>query len=224
LEFEKEIFNFEKNLIMKKLSFLLLSLVVLFSACSKKKQSTTLDGDTDIPINIVGNIFNSGSSLFPGNAQILSSSGGEITVKAQVQLPLGNPLTSLIPSGMKDNTGNLNTELRFKSTSEGILEYSLNADQDPFVIARYDAKVGDKYTLRKSDGNTITRTVTAVSTEDDYFWNWMYIKTVTVEQDSRIPGVARIVYNANHKFGLVGVDIYMEDGSVVKVPIYPYNY
>jgi hypothetical protein len=66
--------------------------------------------------------------------------------------------------------------------------------------------------------------VTAVSSTDDYFWNWMYIKTVTVEQDSRIPGVARIVYNANHKFGLVGVDIYMEDGSVVKVPIYPYNY
>lgn len=209
---------------MKKLSILLLAMMVLFAGCSKKKQSTTLGGETDIPLNIVGNIFNSGSSLFPGNAQILSSSGGDVTLRAQVQLPLGNPLANLIPAGMKDGTGNLNTELRFKATSEGILEYSLNSDQKPFVIARYDAKVGDKYTLRKSDGNTITRTVTAVSSDDDYFWNWMYIKTVTVEQDSRIPGVARIVYNANHKFGLVGIDIYMEDGTVTKIPIYPYNY
>jgi hypothetical protein len=208
---------------MKKLS-ILFCVLVLFAACKKDKQSTTLSGDTDIPLNIVGNIFNSGSSLFPGNGTILQNNGGDLTIRTQVVLPPGNPLSQLVPSGMKDATGNLNTELRFKQTSEGILEYSLNSDQKPFVIVRYDAKVGDKYTLRKGDGNTITRTVTYVSSEDDYFWNWMLIKVVTVEQDSRIPGVARIVYNANHKFGMVGVLIYMEDGSIVNVPIYPQNY
>ncbi|MEI6456653.1 MAG: hypothetical protein WCO93_10225 [bacterium] len=209
---------------MKKLSIFLVMVMILSAGCSKKKQSTTLEGDTDIPLNIVGNIFSSGSFLFPGNAQILQNNGGDLILKTQISLPVGNPLTALIPSSMKDATGNLNTELKFKQTSEGILEYSLNSDQAAFVIVRYDAKVGDKYTLRKGDGNTITRTVTYVSTEDDYFWSMMLIKVITVEQDSRIPGVARIVYNANHKFGMVGVLIYMEDGSVVNLPIYPQNY
>jgi len=209
---------------MRKISFLVLCVLILFGACKKNKLSTTLGGDTDIPLNVVGNVFTSGSSVFTGNASIVESSGGDVTLLVQVALPPSNPLSQLIPPGMKDATGNLNAQLKFKSTSEGILEYSLNSDQKPFVIVRYDAKVGDKYTLSKGDGNTITRTVTAVSTDDDYFWNWMYIKTVTVEQDSRIPGVARIVYNANHKFGMVGVEIFMEDGTSVKIPISPQNY
>jgi hypothetical protein len=50
------------------------------------------------------------------------------------------------------------------------------------------------------------------------------IKTITVEQDSRIPGISKIVYRFNHKFGLVSAEVIAEDGSKVSSQFYPANY
>ncbi|MEI7828498.1 MAG: hypothetical protein WCI31_01945 [Prolixibacteraceae bacterium] len=47
----------------------------------------------------------------------------------------------------------------------------------------------------------------------------MLIKTMTVEQDSRIPGVNKIVYITNHKYALVAVVIYMNDGTSTKISL-----
>jgi hypothetical protein len=129
----------------------------------------------------------------------------------------------LIPSVYKDSQGRLNTELKYKITSEGIQDYA-NLDSEPFTMVKYDCKVGDTYKLTKTDGKTITRTVTEKSTEDDYSWGWLMIKTITVEQDSRIPGISKIVYRFNHKFGLVSAEVVAEDGSKVSSQFYPANY
>lgn len=124
----------------------------------------------------------------------------------------------MIPANLKDATGKLNTTVKYKNTSEGILDYT-NKDGKPFVIVNYSSNVGDKYTLTKSDGNTITRTVTAKSETDDYpvSGGFMLIKTMKVEQDSRIPGVTKIVYITNHKFGLVAIQVFMDDGTSSKI-------
>jgi hypothetical protein len=100
------------------------------------------------------------------------------------------------------------------------LDYT-NKDGKPFVIVNYSSNVGDKYTLTKSDGTTITRTVTGKTEVDDYpvMGGFMFIKTMTIEQDSRIPGVNKIVYITNHKYALVAVVIYMNDGTSTKISL-----
>jgi hypothetical protein len=179
-------------------------------------------------MNTVGNTFSSmvtvGGTYYPvdENVVVTNNNGGVITLQVTATLP-STPLTNLIPAGFFDQAGHINTEIKFKNTSEGIVDY-FNADGKPFLLVNYNASVGDKYTCTKSDGSTITRKVTAKSTTDDYPWGLMYIKTVTVEQDSRIPGVSKIIYNANHKFGLVGIELVMEDGTSTKIALYPANY
>lgn len=202
--------------------------LLLLSAC-KKDKSTTIGGDTDIPLNTIGNTFgttvNINGEYFDPNEDItlISNDNGVITLKVKANLPPGNPLADLIPAEYKDAEGNLDCNIRFTNTSEGIMDY-FNLDQESFVLVRYDAKVGDTYKLKKSNGVTITREVTYKSTDDDFPYGFMYIKVIDVEQDSRIPGVSKIVYHTNHKFGLAGVEIFMEDGTSSSMLIYPMDY
>jgi hypothetical protein len=210
---------------MKKISLLVIAFLGLI-ACEKDNgsgSSTNVGGDTNVPMNTVGNVFSSsvvaGDIYFTPSGVVSENNEGVITVDIAGALPADFPLASLIPASYKDASGNLNTQLKFKNTSEGIVDY-LNSDGSPLVLVKYSASVGDKYILEKTDGTTITRTVTAKSTTDDYAYGFYMIKTITVEQDSRIPGVEKIVYNANHKFGLVGIQIVMEDGTSTYIYLY----
>ena len=78
-------------------------------------------------------------------------------------------LQRLSATKFKDASGNLNYDMKVKMTDEGLLDYT-NIDHKPFVLVRYDAAVGDKYTLDLSDGTTMTREVVKKSTTDDYGW------------------------------------------------------
>lgn len=209
---------------MKTISFLV-AMVLLLSSCdwldsiSKAEDSGSLGGSTSIGVNTVGNTFSSavkiGGTAFAANSSIKVTSieNGVATIHVNAKLPSNLPVTKLIGNDAKDASGNLNYDLKAKMTDEGILDYT-NKDHSPFVLVRYDSKVGDTYTLKKSDGSTITRKVVSKSTTDDYGWSGMLIKTINVEQDSRIPGIKKIEYIANHKFGLVGIKFYLEDGTV----------
>jgi hypothetical protein len=127
-------------------------------------------------------------------------------------------LANLLPPSVIDGDGNINADMKLKITTEGIQDYN-NKDGKAHTIVKYSANVGDTYKLTKSDGTTITRTVTEKSTTDDFPWGLFLIKTITVEQDSRIPGVKKIIMKANHKFGLVFVSFVMEDGTVLSTVI-----
>lgn len=206
-------------------NFFLFALVAIFLiSCEENgsvKSSTTLGGSTDLPMNELGNTFNSVTLINGQNyytsaqIEVVENAEGITTISVNANIPDELPFASLVTPDMKDANGNLDVELKFKNSTDGVLDYN-NLNQKPFVIGKYDAKVGDKYILEKSDGKTITRTVTAHSTDDDFSWvggQWLYLKTVTIEQDSRIPGVDKLVYNINHKYGLVGIEVVMEDGS-----------
>jgi hypothetical protein len=108
-----------------------------------------------------------------------------------------------------------------KITENGIMNVY---DEGNLLLVNYNtASVGDKYSL-KTGGRTIEREVTAKSTEDDFFWGWMLIKTIDIEETGRgIPGVNKVTYFTNHKFGLVGLKVEFEDGSVKQVGIYSTN-
>lgn len=200
---------------------------IMLFACNKNNKdsdnSTTLGGDGNLAANAVGYTYSTSSNI-PGVTanliKVLSNNNGDVTVQVKATLPNpGNTLTNLIPANLKDASGNLDMTFKFKNTTEGILDYT-NLDGKPFVVVKYDANVGEKYTLTKSNGVTITRTVTSKSTTDDYPYGFFNIKVMKVDQDSRIPGISRIRYIANHKFGLVGVELLMEDGGTYTINVF----
>lgn len=211
----------------------LLALLLIVASCdllnseSKSKSSSSIGGSTDIPINTVGNTFQNyvsvGGKNYSGSIKITEVKDGVSTVQFKAAVPTGIPALQGIKPKYKDAQGNLVCEGQFKMTDEGILDYN-NKDHKPFVLVNYDAKVGDKYTLKKSDGTEIVREVVRVSSKDDYYWNGMIIKTVDVEQSSHIPGVQKIEYFTNHKFGVVAVRVYMEDGTKPQLDLYPGTY
>jgi hypothetical protein len=218
---------------MKKI-IILSVFAIAVASCSSfdlfNSSSSSIGGSTDIPINTVGNNFSPSvylgtGSFYTGTTSILISeiNDGVATIHFTAALPTNQPILNGIKSKYLDSKGNLDCEGTFKMTDKGILDYN-NIDHEPFVLVKYDAKVGDKYTLKKSNGETITREVVRKSSEDDFYWGGMIIKTIDVEQDSRIPGVEKLEYFTNHKFGLVAVKVYLEDGTFSQLNLYPTNY
>ncbi len=118
-----------------------------------------------------------------------------------------------IPGTVTINGNSVEMTIHAKATDEGI-QVVFN-DGTRFTLAKYDAKVGDKYTAEVG-GSTITNEVVAVSSDNDYLWGLggMYIKVVTVKSTSSLPGISYVEHYYNHKFGFVGLAIHFEDGSV----------
>jgi len=222
---------------MKKLLYFLSAILVLtIASCSlfeKEEDENELGGETNVPLNQVGNTFdvysiNLNGTYVPVDAsiEVINSKDGLATVQVVADLkshPELSAINEMIPGQYKDSQGRLNTTTKFKITSDGIQDH-INLDEKPQTMVKYDCKVGDTYKLTKTDGRTITRTVTAKSDQDDFPYGFMYIKTITVEQDSRIPGVDKIVYRFNHKFGLVHAEVHAEDGSKIGTYVYTANY
>ena len=222
---------------MKKIPVFLFAGLLLTAACSKKDSdnststtpststsSSSIGGDGNLTNNSVGYAYTCTSDIAGVTASsvtVTSHDGnGLVTLRVKAKVPTsGNSLTSLIPSSYVDASGNVDVTGKYKNTTEGILDYT-NSDGAPFVVVNYNSNVGDKYVLKKNNGQTITRTVTYKSTTDDYPYGLMNIKVMKVEQDSRISGIKKIEYVANHKFGLVAVLFYMEDGTTKKVSVY----
>ncbi len=205
----------------------------LFFACDKDESNdpNSLGGDVKTEISNVGDEFDLsvqvGDQYVNLNDQIkvISNNNGLVTmnIKANVsQAPKIKQLLDKIPGNVYDAQGNIDANVQLKVTTEGIQDF-FNKDQKPHTLVKYNAKVGDQYKMTKSDGKTITRTVTARSDVDDFPYGFYYIKTITLEQDSRIPGIQKFVYRANHKFGIVYLEIYLEDGSKVSSYIFAPN-
>lgn len=204
--------------------FFILSFIGMMVSCNllenSKTSSTSIGGDTNLDMNKPGTTFYSyvkiGSTNFNANSTItvLNNDNGVISVQVKATLPAN--IAALVPANYKDASGKLNTTLKYKNTSEGILDYTVKEGL-PFVLANYSSSVGDKYVLTKGDGTTITRTVTDKSEIDNFPYGMLLIKTMTVEQDSNIPGLRKIAYKVNHKFGLVQIQLFWEDGTITSI-------
>jgi len=220
----------------------IISIIILFVSCDKitelleggkTQDPNEIGGTTALPLNEVGNTIDVGSVSVGGkfydfkeSVKVTKNDNGLTTFEVKAEIPNSPEIQNLlnkIPVNIKDATGKINTTFNVKITSEGIQDF-FNKDGKQHTIVKYDANVGDIYQITKSDGKTITRTVTQKSTTDDYPYGFLYIKTITVEQDSRIPGIKKIVYKANHKFGLVNVQLVLEDGTSVGSNLYTAKY
>ncbi len=199
-----------------KLLFLLLFVSVIITSC-KKKNIDTLGGSqspigevgvtlaTTASVNGVSSVSGSVTSLEDG---ISSFSGSAVITNTAIKNILsGFPGTSI-------NGNNVTVSgIEFKITTEGIKSFN---GLEEGIIVKYDAKVGDKYSI--SGGGK--RTVISRSTIDDYPWGFMDIKVIQVEENVNKLGIKKINYWANHRFGLVGVEITFDDNSTANFPIF----
>ena len=203
---------------MKKWQCLLTALIVITMVSCKKTDdySGKLGGSTDLTTNAVGFKYTgslkigSSSTSTDAKAEVIKNEGGITEIKASGTLPA--KIKSLITSSPYVNAnGVVNVTGKFVNSTEGAAY--VNASGDQVILVKYGAKVGDQWSYTTKGGKVITRKVTAVSTDDDFFWSGMLIKEITVEQNLPYPGFTKAVYRANHKFGVVHVEVFLEDGT-----------
>lgn len=197
-----------------------------FSSCdligggSGSSATEPLGGDPT-PMGSVGNTFSfSGiSGVSNESAEVMTNDGAVSTIQMTATVTDPALLQMAEELGSLDVNGNQVTgSMKFRITSQGLQSYT--KDGKPFTIVKYSAKVGDTYRLKRSSSDLV-RKVSHVSTDDDYQWGFLYIKTVQVEETGQImPGISKITYVANHRFGLVGYIIDFEDGSQKSVNVY----
>lgn len=190
--------------------------VLVMAGCTKEEYSKPLGGSTDLSANAVG--FKYTGTLKIGNNSIATDAKAEVTknadgiteIKATGTLPAN--VKGLVTGSPYVNANGLVTiSGKFVNSTEGVAY--VNAAGEQVILVKYDAKVGDKWSYTTKGGKVISRKVTAVSDSDDFFWSGMMIKVITVEQNLPYPGFSKAVYRANHKFGMVQVEVFMEDGT-----------
>jgi hypothetical protein len=207
---------------MKVRIFLVLCLILLGS-CTKYSIFGTKLGGTQSPIGEADNTFT--TSQLAGvsglSGVITDVTDGITTISFSANIS-DSKLLQLVSGGSDVKvTGKIATRVhKYRFTSEGIESVY---DEGNLIMVRYSDNVGAKYTLKKGN-NTITREVTSKSTTDDYFWGGLMIKTIEVEETGRnIPGITKLKFVANHKFGLVGIEFFFEDGTTKTLWIFSYN-
>ena len=116
-------------------------------------------------------------------------------------------------------------DLKCKMTSEGIQDYVYSSGNlnKPFTLIKYADPVGSKYEFTESDGNKITRKIIHIDEKESYPLIWWNIKVTKVEEINNDPLLSKIIYYANHKFGLVGVEFYLKNGKVAALSIIPWD-
>ena len=198
----------------------LIGFFVLFSC--KKDDKGTLGGSAS-PIGALNNTF--AISAVPGVQNFtakVTGVEGDISTITYTATVSGSTATTLLDALTNSTiSGNsFNRVARYKITSEGIQSVY---DDGNIILVKYDANVGDEWSGKVNDFE-MKRVVTSVSTTDDYSWNRMLIKVIKVEETGRgLPGVDKVEFIANHKFGLVGIVVYLEDGSSQQISVYSTN-
>ena len=205
-----------KNLIV----IFLLMTFFFFSACKKDDLNGDIEGSQS-PIGEIGNTITLRAGQFGISDTEIHVTKLENGVSTFVCSGVATDsdyldLLKMIPSHHIPGTvtidgNNVEMTINAKVTDEG--GQVIFNDGSKFTLVNYNAKVGDKYTVEVG-GSTLVNEVVSVSSEDDYFWGGMYIKVITIRSSSGMPGVSYVEHYYNHHFGLVGLAIYFEDGSI----------
>jgi len=207
--------------------FLSIIVVVLCLSCDflKKDDPTAVLSGDQSPMGSVGVTVSSSSSEIAGVSDCIasvtslgngvSSYSGSATVKNTLLKNLVANIPGITVVGDKVTA----TNMEFKLTTDG---FECMSGPGAGVIVKYDSSVGDTYPIG-STGNV--RTVVGKTGVDDYPYGFMLIKVVKVEEipsylKSTSAGVTKVTYIANHKYGLVGVQVALDDGTAAEFPIY----
>ena len=200
----------------KILSFSLLSLL-LIALISCDESTAELGGDQSEfgEIGVTATSPNLPSILRGGTAAITDLENGVSVLSLSVDF--SDTEIETIQQRLPNFDGRSDFDAKYRITTEGV--QSVYDDGTSYTLVKYDAEVGDKYTLKR-DGQNLVREVTQKSSEDDYYWNGWLLKTITVKETGRaVPGLSETELVFNHKFGLVGYTLKFEDGSSEAIPV-----
>jgi hypothetical protein len=171
-----------------------------------------LGGDPS-PMGAVGHEFGvvTPAGVSGENVVVVANEDGASTIRytGTVENPVMLELLGAMPD-VEVNGNQISCERTYRITTEGFQ----NVYEDGYLtFMKYDADEGDTYSMERN-GRELKRVVTKVSKEDEYQWGFFLIKTVHVEETGRgLPGVSKVEYIGNHRFGMVGVKLHYEDGS-----------
>jgi hypothetical protein len=201
---------------LKILSFSLMSFL-LIALISCDESTSELGGDQSEfgEIGVSATSYNLPAVLQGGTAEITDLKDGVSVLTLSVDFSESEIET--IQQRLPNFDGRSDFDAKYRVTTKGI--QSVYDDGTNFTLVKYDAEVGDKYTLKR-DGQNLVREVTQKSTEDEYYWNGWLLKTITVKETGRaVPGLSETELVFNHRFGLVGYTLIFEDGSSEVFPI-----
>lgn len=182
----------------------------LFLICSCNLDDNSIGGEPSVMGNVGESVSSFGNNLVKdANATVTSLEDGVSTFTgyAEITDPAILNVISKIPEFKVNGNKVSISGMKFKITKDGI--ESMNSAY-PGIIVDYGSKVGDTY----KGGNGIERKVIHKSTEDEYSYGFFDIKVIKVEESpATFTGVKKIVYIANHKFGLVGIEVTLDDNT-----------
>lgn len=203
---------------MKKVFQLCMFFVALACCSSCERDQLSISGDQS-PMGEVGTTVGTidseqyGFKNVQGEVVSLTDGVSVMTLTAQVTNSTIRNILSNIPGTTVSGNMVTVTGIEFKSTTKGISCISPFAEG---IIVEYSAKKGDTYPMK---GSNKKREVVSRSTTDDYsyiFWN---IKVIEVVEPTGKFGIKETRYWANHKFGLVGIQFTIDDGTVIDLPV-----
>ena len=217
--------------------------VVALVSCKKDDPAATgLGGETNIPLTAVDSVSGVYAELDGANAlsteiKIKANNDGDVTYTGSVDLLTLSPELQAKALEVLNEHGDyydaskyvtltpdmkLNFEFKVKITSEGYQDYF--TDGKPWIMVKYNDPVGTTYTVVNKNGETLTRTITEKTGQDDWPFVFFLIKTVKVEQQiaSDDPMVDHIEYRVNHKFGLVYLEYVFKDGTNLAFELVPW--
>jgi hypothetical protein len=199
------------------LTLIFLGLLVAGTSC--KKDDNKALGGSQSAIGQVNNTFTTPpiEGLPDMTIKVTDLTDGVSTVTYSSQITDDN-LIPLIQSmtGVNITDHYVERERQYRITSEGMESVYPEGN---LILVKYDAEVGDVYTLDRG-GKTLRREVVSKSTDDDYYWYGMMIKTINVKETGRgIPGLSNIEFMFNHRFGIVGIIVVFEDGTTRQMNI-----
>ena len=207
-----------------RLNIILISIATL-CLISCKTDSNDISGSPS-PMGAVGNTFSISTFSLPGvtnvSAEVTAESDGISTLTGSADLTnatlvdIIEALADIFPGaiGINGNTVSGSGQVRF--TENGIAGV---LPEGELILVHYDAEVGDQWSLT-TGGRTITNKVTSRSTEDDYAWNGLFIKVIEIEGTGHnLPGLSKVTYYANHRFGLVCAVSHMTDNSTLSASV-----
>jgi len=185
-----------------------LILILVFSC--KKDENDSIGGEQSDMGTVGERVTGSNiSGVSQASASVVSLEDGISTFSGSAVISNNaiRNIISNIPDFVVSGNNVSVTGLKFKVTSEGV--ESMNSYY-PGIIVKYSSEVGDIY----SGGSGVERKVISKSTSDDYPYTSFNIKVIKVEESpSKFPGVKKIVYIANHRFGIVGLEMTLDDNS-----------
>lgn len=220
-----------------------LSLFLVIAGCKKDSEPNSLGGETNIPLTAIDSVSSvymemDGLQVPTAEIKVVSNVDGQITYHATVPMTgiadsLKTQLASVIPAMINyyhpqnlsvqiAPNGDIQADFSIKITSEGIQHSFIEGK--PCIVVKYADGVGASYSVTMSNGKKVTSTVTEKTDQNDWPYGFYYIKTSKVETvvPDDDPVIQSLTYRANHKFGLVFIEVKTKNGKTIRVDLFPW--